>query len=77
MASSDITSQSVQYDQTTSTATVDFQYNQDIDLNKKEIKFVSSQSISQSEGKYFYDSPSTVVTLSSPTNLLLTTYISD
>lgn len=63
----------MQYDPATSIAKVDFEYNQDIDLTKKEIKFVSSQSVAQNE-KYFYDSPSTVITLSSPTNLLLTTY---
>lgn len=35
LANSDITSQSVTYDPETSTASVDFQYNQDIDLTKK------------------------------------------
>lgn len=76
MLASDITSQSVKYDPTTKLASVDFEYNQNIDLTKKEIQFVSSQNFAENTTKYFYDSPSTVVPLSNPDNLLLTTYSS-
>ncbi len=40
------------------------------------MQFVSSQSYGANTTKYFYDSPSTSIPLSNPTNLLLTTYSS-
>jgi hypothetical protein len=77
LSSTDIISQSVSYDTGTNIASLTFEYNQDIDLTKKSIKFVASQSYTIASSKYFYDSPSSVVTLSAPDNLLLTTYSSE
>jgi hypothetical protein len=40
------------------------------------VQFVPSLDFSQSSSRYFYASPSTVLTLDRPDNLLLTTYAS-
>lgn len=75
-ASSQISSTSVSFSSQTNTLTVNFEYNSDIDLTSKMVSFVPSQDTTFGNKRYFFDSPPATLTLSPPTNLLLTTYSS-
>jgi hypothetical protein len=71
-----ISSTSASFSTQTNILTIDFEYNADIDLSSKMVRFVPSQDATSGNKRYFFDSPPATLSLSPPTNLLLTTYSS-
>ena len=61
------------YNNATNTLTVGFGYTADVSLTTVAVSFTSSMSNSNS---YFFNTPSTSVTLTTPNNKLLTTFLS-